>query len=121
MEVSATSRLQEICGGDEELYRALSNLMFLDPKKITVPLENVLSEAHNFELEANNLRAELSYRIAGGISLYKGDLENVRTYFSKAAFLAGDSHPEYKVITKRADEAVSVAGKYYGTPDSSRI
>ena len=121
IEVSAASRLQELCGGNEELYRALSSLMFLDPKKILTSFENVLNEAREFEEKGNSLRAEVGYRVAGGMSLYKGDVEGVRTHFSKAASLAGNSHTEYKTIAKRADEAVSVARKYYESSDSVKI
>ncbi len=95
--------------------------MFLDPRKITVPLENVLNEARDFEVKGNNMRAEVGYRIAGGISLYKGDLEGVRTHFAKAASLAGESHHEYRMIAKRADEAVTVARKYYESSDTVKI
>jgi hypothetical protein len=59
------------------------------------------------------LRAEVAYRIAGGISLYKGDLDGVKKYFEKAASFAGDSHPEYQVILKRSSDALNVARKYY--------
>jgi len=110
---SATSRLRELCGGDEELYIAMSHLMFLDPKKITMPFEGVLKEAQDYEAQGNTLRAEVGYRIAGGMSLYKGDVEGVNKYFSKAASFAGDSHPEYRTILKRSSEAVAVARKYY--------
>jgi hypothetical protein len=76
--------------------------MFLDPKKITVPLDAVLKEAQDYEAQGNKLRAEVGYRIAGGISLYKGDVEGVNKYFAKAASFAGDSHPEYQIILKRS-------------------
>jgi hypothetical protein len=107
------NRLKELCGGDGDFYRAMSRLMFLDPKKITTPLDHVLSEAQSFEAQGNKLRAEVGYRIAGGISLYKGDLDGVKKYFEKAALFAGDSHPEYQTILKRSDEAVNIARKYY--------
>lgn len=113
VEVPVSNKLQELCGGDEELYRVLSNLMFLDPEKITIPLETVLSEARDFEMKGNNLRAEVGYRIAGGISLFNGDVDGVRSNFSRAASLAVDSHREYNAIVKRAKDAVSVARKYY--------
>jgi len=117
LEINAQSvvanRLKELCGGDGDLYTAMSRLMFLDPKKITTPLDRVLTEAQSFEAQGNKLRAEVGYRIAGGISLYKGDLDGVKKYFEKAALFAGDSHPEYQVILKRSDEAVSIARKYY--------
>ena len=107
------TRLRELCGGDGDLYAAMSRLMFLDPKKIMTTLERVLGDAQEYEAQGNKLRAEVAYRIAGGISLYRGDLDGVNKYFAKAASFAGDSHPEYNYIVKRSSEAVAVARKYY--------
>lgn len=112
-ETLVANRLKELCGDDVDLYGAMSRLMFLDPKRITIPLELVLGEARDYESHGNKLRAEVGYRIAGGISLYKGDVNGVNEYFSKAAFFAGDSHPEYRIILKRSSEAVAIARKYY--------
>ena len=112
-ETLITNRLRELCGGDNDLFSAMSRLMFLDPKKIMIPLERVLSETQDYEAQGNKLRAEVGYRIAGGISLYKGDLDGVNKYFSKAASFASDSHLEYQIILKRSSEAVAVARKYY--------
>ena len=112
-ETLTTNRLRELCGGDDDLFAAMSRLMFLDPKKIMIPLDRVLGEAQEYEAQGNKLRAEVGYRIAGGISLYKGDLDGVNKYFSKAASFASDSHPEYQNILKRSSEAVAVARKFY--------
>jgi|SRR6267143_2623952 len=114
-----SNRLKELCGNDSDLYIAMSHLMFLDPKKIMIPLDGVLRDAQVYEAQGNKLRAEVGYRIAGGISLFKGDLDGVNKYFSKAAELAGDSHPEYQTILKRSSEAVAVASKYYEEFSSS--
>jgi len=115
------TRLRELCGGDNDLYAAMSRLMFLDPKKIMTTLERVLSEAEEYGAQGNKLRAEVAYRIAGGISLFRGDLDGVNKYFAKAASFAGDSHPEYSFILKRSSEAVSIARKYYEEFESSII
>lgn len=112
-EVVLANRLKELCGGDNDLFNAMSRLMFLDPKKITIPPDKVLSDAQIAEAQGNRMKAEVGYRIAGGISLYKSDLNGVNTYFSKAASIAGDSRPEYQIIVKRSREAVDVARKYY--------
>jgi len=109
----ASNRLRELCGNDTELYTTMSRLMFLDPKKIITPLDKTLREAQDYEAQGNKLRAEIGYRIAGGISLSTGDVDGVNKYFSKAASIAGDSHPEYQIILKRSSEAVAVARKYY--------
>jgi hypothetical protein len=112
-EPAVLSRLQEITGNDEEMYRCMSRLLFMDPKKITTSSEEAVSQATNFEATGDKIRAEIWYRIAGGIALYKGDAEAVRKFFEKAASISGGSKPEYKTIATRAQEAVSIAGKYY--------
>ncbi len=113
IESSTVSQLKELCGSDNELYVALSHILLLDPQKIQTPLESFVGEAKDFEAKGNRLRAEIAYRIAGGVSLYRGDVEGVKTYFSGAAGVSGDSKPEYRVIAKRANEAVDIARKFY--------
>ena len=108
-----STRLKEIVGSDAELYQVMSKLLFLDPKKITMPLDEVLKQASQMESSGSRMRAEVLYRIAGGIALYKQDSESVRKFFEKASSIAGDSRPEYKTIAKRANDAVNVAKKYY--------
>jgi hypothetical protein len=112
------ARLVELCGPDEEMYTALSRLLLLDPKRIVRSLETVVTDAQDYEEKGNRLRAEVEYRLAGGLSLWKGDGEGVRKYFAKASSFAGEARPEYKSIMKRADEAVSIAAKYYETTES---
>jgi hypothetical protein len=110
----ALSRLQEITGSDEDMYRSMSRLLFMDPKKVITSSEEAVSQAANFEATGDKIRAEVWYRIAGGIALYRGDAEAVRKFFEKAAAISGGSKPEYKTIASRAQEAVSIAAKYYG-------
>jgi hypothetical protein len=109
-------RLHELTSGDEELYQALSRLMFLDPAKIKTPLERLLSEAQDFENKGDRLRAEIDYRIAGSIALYKGDIDGLKTYFSKASALTRDRRPEYDTIMKKSTQAINVAKKFYEIP-----
>ncbi len=113
-------RLQELCGSDDEIYVALSRLLLLDPKKISPPIESFLSEAQDYELKGNRFKAEVGYRIAGSMSLWNGDSERVRNYFTKASLIAGDARPEYGTITKRANDAVAIARKYYEVPEMAQ-
>lgn len=85
----------------------------MDPKKISTTLEDAVKQAADFEAAGNRTRAEVWYRIAGGLALYKGDADGVRKFFEKAAAISGNSKPEYSVVAKRSQEAVSVARKYY--------
>ncbi|HZY93321.1 MAG TPA: hypothetical protein VFE98_00470 [Candidatus Bathyarchaeia archaeon] len=108
-----TSRLQELTGSDDGFYRAMSRLMFLDPKKITTSLEDAVKQAQDYESAGNKTRAELWYRIAGGISLYRGDIEAVRKFFQKASIVSGNARPEYDSVAKQPERAVETAKKYY--------
>ncbi len=107
------SKLQEITANDAEMYLSLSRLLFLDPKKINTSLEDAISQANTFESTGNKTRAEVWYRIAGGIALYRGDPESVRKFFEKASSIAGDRRPEYKTIASRSQDAVNLARKFY--------
>jgi hypothetical protein len=114
-----SSRLRELCSGDEDMYTALSRLLFLDPKKIVSPLQTVVSDATESEAKGNRLKAEVGYRIAGSISLWKGDADGVAKYFAKASTFAGDDRPEYKTLAKRPDNAVGIARRYYEVSESA--
>jgi hypothetical protein len=118
--VAVGGRLRDLCGSDEEMYTALSRLLLLDPKKIVSSLETFLSEAQDYEMKGNLLRAEVGYRVAGSMSLWKGDAEGVRKYFTKASMFAGEARPEYRAVAKRSDEAVAIARKYYEVPATAQ-
>ena len=107
------ARLLELCGGNTELYQSLGRLMILDPKKINLPLGSFLTEAQEFETQGNKLRAEVAYRVAGALSLYQGDVDGVRKYFTKASAIGGSSRTEYQTLMSHLEDAVEVAKKYY--------
>jgi hypothetical protein len=113
LEPLVLSKLQEITQNDSEMYQSLSRLLFLDPKRITTSLEDAVSQASAFDSMGNKTRAEVWYRIAGGISLYRGDAESVRKFFEKAFSIAGNSRPEYKTVATRSKDAVDLARKFY--------
>ena len=59
--------LEAVCGDDIEVYEALRDTMFLTPWLLTETMEEAAEKG--------------SYKIAGGLALYKGDVEKVREYF----------------------------------------
>ena len=107
------NRLQELTVNDAELYQSLAKTLFIEPKRINASLETALSQASEFEIKGDKIRAEVWYRIAGGIALFHGDVAGVRKYFDKASTMANGSRQEYKILSQRAEDAVSIAGKYY--------
>jgi hypothetical protein len=107
------SRLQELTGSDTEMYQSMSRVLFLDPKKVMASLEEAVAQASAFEASGNKTRAEVWYRIAGGIALYKGDADSVRKFFEKASAAASEPKPEYKTAASRSQDAVALAKKYY--------
>jgi hypothetical protein len=112
----APSRLRELCGPNDEMYSALSRLLLLDPIKIVSPLDSILTEAQDNESKGNKLKAEVGYRVAGGLSLWKADTDGVRRYFTKASTFDGPSRSVYTFLAQRADEAVGIAKRFYEIP-----
>jgi len=105
----SSTELQEICGNDMETYRALSQVMFLDPTKIKMTLEEAAEKAKEFEKKGEKIKAKIHYEIAGGLAIYKGDVKSVKKYFEKAQKL---SKEEYYIL-KIPEKAVAKAQEYY--------
>ncbi len=105
----AFSRLKELCSTDIEVFEALKDTLFLDPRKINFSLNDAVSKARELEKSKDTLRAAVWYRIAGGLAIYEGDASKVREYFGKYAELTG-RQPK---ILQIPDEAVKKAQEYY--------
>jgi len=84
------TELEQICGSDQEIYEALSNVMFLDPRKINVPISTAVKEAKKLEKAKDLERARMWYEIAGGLAIYEGDAKKVIEYFGKSEKIPPD-------------------------------
>ncbi|MEM1563966.1 MAG: hypothetical protein QW161_04765 [Candidatus Bathyarchaeia archaeon] len=110
VEARQMTDLEQLCGDDKETYEALVNVMFLDPRKIGVSMEEAAENAKKFEKEKDVTRAKLWYQIAGGLAIYEGNVKKVVEYFSKCEKLSpGASYP----ILKNPEKAVAKAQEYY--------
>lgn len=106
------TELEQICGADQETYEALSNTMFLDPRKIDVSMSTAAKEAKKLENAKDLERARMWYEIAGGLAIYEGDAKKVIEYFGKSEKNA----PEIKYpILKDPKKVVAKAQEYYKT------
>jgi hypothetical protein len=104
------TELEGICGRDQETYEALSNAMFLDPRKIDVSMSAAAKEAKKLEKAKDFVRARVWYEIAGGLAIYEGDVKKVIEYFGKSEKIS----PEIKYpILKNPKSAVAKAQEYY--------
>jgi len=102
--------LQEVCGDDKEVYEALFETMYLDPRKIRMTIDQAVERAKDFEKEKNVHRARVFYDIAGGLAIYEGNAAKVKQLFSKSAKLNPD-YP-YPILTV-PDKAVAKAKEFY--------
>lgn len=103
--------LEEICGNDKEVCKALWHTMFLDPRKIGTTMKEAAKKASDLEKKRKSPQARIWYHIAGGIALWKGNVAKVKEYFSKCAKLAPEM--DYELITKIPEKAVAKAQEYY--------
>ena len=101
--------LEQICGSDKEVYEALRRVMFLDPRKIDVTVKQAADNAKKAEREKDITRARMWYEVAGGLSIYEGDVKKVAEYFGQAERVSGEKYP----ILNNTDKAVVKAQEYY--------
>jgi len=104
------TELETVCADDPEALEALSNVMFLDPRRINVSMEEAAAKAKEFEDAKDVFRAWMWYKIAGGLAIYAGDVAKVKRYFGKCAKLRPESSLK---ILKIPDRAVKKAQEYY--------
>jgi hypothetical protein len=104
------SELEEFCGDDRETYEALRNTMFLDPRKITISIEEAAENAKKFEKEKDFVRARIWYEIAGGLAIWEGNVKEVKNFFSKCQQL---SPKDTYLILKNPERAIAKAKEYY--------
>jgi hypothetical protein len=103
------SDLEQLCGGDKETYNALSPVLFLDPRKIAVPVKQAADNAKKSEKEKDLVSARMWYEIAGGLAIYEGNVEKVAEYYEGAQRVTGQKY----LILENPEKAVAKAQEYY--------
>jgi hypothetical protein len=103
------TELELLCGDDKEAYEALLNTMYLNPKKLGVTMKEAAENAKKAEKEKDFVKANLWYRIAGGLAIYEGNVKKVVEYFGECQKISGAPYP----ILKIPEKAVAIAQEYY--------
>jgi len=104
------STLETLCGDDKETYKALFNIMFLDPRKTETTMKEAAENAKKFEKARDFVKAKVWYEIAGGLAIYEGNVEKVVEFFSQCEKISpGANYP----ILKNPGKAVAKAQEYY--------
>jgi len=104
------TELERLCEDDKATYEALLNTMFLDPRKIEISMKEAAENAKRFEREKDFLKADVWYKIAGGIAIYEGNVKKVVEFFGECERLLPDT--KY-LILKNPEKAVLKAQEYY--------
>jgi hypothetical protein len=103
------SELQQLVRDDKETYEALSATMFLNPKNIEFSLKEAVENAKKAKDAGDKARAGMWYAVAGGLSIYEGNVKKVVEYYSEAEKIIGK---RYKIL-KNPEKAVNIAQEYY--------
>jgi hypothetical protein len=108
-EQKTQTELENLCGGDKEVYEMLLDTMLLDPRKVGVTMKEAAENAKRFEKEKDLIRANIWYRVAGGLAIYEGNVKKVAEYFSESQRLSDTNYS----ILKDPEKAVAKAQEYY--------
>jgi hypothetical protein len=106
----SATELEQLAGGDKEVYEALMNSMFLDPTRIDVSMNDAVKNAKKFEKAKDYVRAKVWYEVAGGLAIYKGDTEKVKEFFGKCEKVSPGT--KYSIL-RNPEKAVAKAQEYY--------
>jgi hypothetical protein len=106
----ALTELEQLCADDKETYEALLPVMFLDPRKIETTVKQAADNAKRFEKDGDSISARMWYEVAGGLSLYEGNVKKVIEYYGSAEKVTGTKY----LILKNPEKAVAKAQEYYG-------
>lgn len=104
------TELEKICWNDKETYQALSNVMFLDPRKTGTTMREAAENAKKAEKANDAVKAKFWYEIAGGMAIYEGDVKKVVEYFGQCQKISPDT--DYSIL-KIPEKAVTIAQEYY--------
>ena len=108
-EVKKPTELEELCGNDKDVYEALKDTMFLDPRKVGIALEEAEKKAKESERAGDSNRARINYQIALGLAIWQGDVKGVIKFAQKLQKLLNREYP----ILKIPEKAVAKAKEYY--------
>ena len=109
-EAKKPTELEMLCGDDKEMYEALSNTMFLDPKKIGTSMKEAEGKAKESEKSGDLIKARMNYEIAGGLAIYEGNVKKVVKFFSEIEKISPDT--KYPIL-KNPEKAIAKAKEYY--------
>lgn len=104
--------LEILCNREPEVYEALKDTMFLDPRKIGTSLKEAIIKAKEFKKSKDITRAMMWYKTAGGLAIFEGNITKVKECFGKCTKLDPKFNPKIlePEITKKALEK---AKEYY--------
>ena len=101
--------LEEICGDDREIYEALKDTIFLDPKKVGITMEEAEQRAKESEEAGDSIKTRINYQIALGLAIWEGNVKEVIKFAKELRKFSGAEHP----ILKNPEKAVEKAQQYY--------
>jgi len=119
--VEEKTLLEELCKGNNELYKALSKtlLLNLELTKKTGEMDARVERAQEYEKNKDYVRARVEYQVAGELALFEGKKAEVQKFFKKAAEI-DPSYPNKSILEflakkENAEKAIAVAHEYYAS------
>jgi hypothetical protein len=111
--------LEDLCKGDQELHKTLSNTLLVNPEMVKHggEIDARVERAQEYEKNKDYTRARTEYQVAAQLALYEGKTAQVQKFFKKTAEI-DPNHPyrivfEYFTKKENAEKAVAVAQEYY--------
>lgn len=110
--------LGSLCGSDNVLHEALSNFLFLDPRREERHIGSIAElweEGTKAIIDGNRLKARLNFEIIARLGLYYQDRVSVEKILKLAEQVTEDEtrYRMHQTLLSNLDTALSIAEQYY--------
>ena len=104
--------LLDLCGGDAELYEAMTYALVLKPRE-RESIDFYLKRAAEAENEGDEILVYANNLIAGQISLFQGSAETAKACFSKCMKFSKETGRVFLPLVEQTDKVLQIAKQYY--------
>lgn len=114
--------LATLCGGDEQLHKAISNFLLLRPAEQISQLDSTETLIRKAESagKGDPTTARINLETAVRIEMYKGNGERVRMLLERAQQLSTEGRLNRETMLSKLDDVMRISREYYHQKPQSR-
>ena len=116
---SSSSRLKDLCHGDEDLFKVMENFLMFEPQSQISLLggaESLIQKGNIAMEQGNKFEARVLYETAAKIEIFRANKENARKYLLLAETATEKERDKkyHAILLQNLDRVLEISRAYYG-------